>query len=309
MLIDPHGNRPADRLFPDFEASNVAGEDVDLAVLTGGNGPAVLLLHGYPETRAAWHRIAPGLASTHSVVVPDLPGYGRSRVNGASAHSGSKRWMGHRLHAMMRSLGHSRYIVVGHDRGGRVGYRMALDFPEAVQTFVSITVVPTPEMWEGASKAFGMGAWHWFMLAQPEPLPETLMAANPRLLIDLTLDKMAHGLDRLHPLALEDYRAAFDDPAVRHAICEDYRAGATTDEADDLADRAARRRLAMPVLLLWEAGRLYGGGRAPLDIWADWADRVEGEGLSGGHLLPETASQEVMDRLLPFLRRVNHGAG
>lgn len=296
-------HRSVDVLFPGFEDKSVETADACVAVLTGGSGPAILLLHGYPETRSAWHRIAPTLADSHSVVIPDLPGYGESRITGDPRNAGSKRRMATCLDEMMKALGHDRYIVVGHDRGGRVAYRMALDFPEAVVALVSVTVVPTPEMWEGASKAFGMGAWHWYMMAQPEPLPEKLMAGDPRFLIDLTLDKMAKGIERLNPLALADYRTAFDNPDVRHVMCEDYRAGATTDEADDLADRAAGRKIAAPVLLFWEAGRRYGGGREPLDIWADWAHSVEGRGIAGGHLIPETGAEEMLEMLLPFLER------
>jgi len=295
--------RDVNALFQGFEDTIVETGDTNLAVLTAGSGPAVLLLHGYPQTRATWHRIAPVLAGNYSVVVPDLPGYGDSRLTGAAQGMGSKRRMARRLHEMMMKLGHDHFIVVGHDRGGRVAYRMALDFPESVKALVSVTVVPTPEMWEGASKAFGMGAWHWFMMAQPAPLPEKLLAADPRFLIDLTLDKMAGGLEKLHPLALEDYRIAFDREEVRHMMCEDYRAGATVDEADDLADRTAGRRISAPVLLFWEEGRRYGGGREPLDIWADWADTIEGRGLRGGHLLQETSANEMLDLLIPFLRK------
>ncbi|NTF83646.1 alpha/beta hydrolase [Rhizobium rhizogenes] len=296
--------RHANTLFPDFEDRRIETAQAELAVLTGGSGPAVLLLHGYPETRSAWHRIAPVLATHYSVVIPDLPGYGDSHLVADTEGAGSKRRMAKCLHEMMKALGHERFAVVGHDRGGRVAYRMALDYPEAVTALVSVTVVPTPEMWEGASKAFGMGAWHWFMMAQPAPLPEKLMAADPRFLIDLTLDKMALGIDRLHPLALEDYRAAFDREEVRHAMCEDYRAGATTDDADDLIDRASGRKIQAPVLVLSEAGRLYGGGREPLNIWADWAENVEDIGIGGGHLLPETAAEEVLGALLPFLEKI-----
>ncbi|EKF60337.1 alpha/beta hydrolase [Agrobacterium albertimagni AOL15] len=294
-------------LFPGFSESVVETANVRFSVLTGGQGPAVLLLHGYPETRAAWHRVAPGLAETCSVVVPDLPGYGRSRVVANFEGAGSKRRMAESLVAMMCALGHETFAVVGHDRGGRVAYRMALDFSDRIKALVPVTVVPTPEMWEGASKAFGMGAWHWFMLAQPAPLPEKLMAGDPRFLLDTTLSKMAGGLERLDPRAIADYRISFEDPDVRHAMCEDYRAGATTDEADDLADRRAGRMIDAPVLLIWEAGRRYGGGREPLDIWHDWASDLEGVGLEGGHLLPETASDQVRERILRFLGRIGHG--
>lgn len=295
--------RPVNALFPGFENKVVETADANLAVLTAGSGPAVLLLHGYPETRAAWHRIAPVLADDYTVVVPDLPGYGDSNLKSSAQGMGSKRRMGQCLRDMMKVLGHDRFVTVGHDRGGRVAYRMALDFPQAVTALVSVTVVPTPEMWEGAGKAFGMGAWHWFMMAQPAPLPEKLMAGVPRFLIDLTLNRMAEGIEKLNPLALEDYRTAFDRAEVRHVMCEDYRAGATVDEEDDLADRTAGRKIAAPVLVFWEEGRRYGGGREPLDIWADWAHTVEGRSLSGGHLLPETRADEILDLLLPFLER------
>ncbi|KXG84876.1 alpha/beta fold hydrolase [Agrobacterium bohemicum] len=293
--------RGANDLFHGFEDKRIETPDVDFAVLIAGTGPVILLLHGYPETRSAWHRIAPALADAYTVVIPDLPGYGDSRVTGNSQGMGSKRRMAKSLHEMMVAMGHQRFTVVGHDRGGRVAYRMALDFPESVTALVSVTVVPTPEMWEGASKAFGMGAWHWFMMAQPAPLPETLMAADPGFLIDLTLGKMAENIELIDPLALEDYRRAFDNPDVRHAMCQDYRAGATVDEADDLADRTSGRKIQIPVLVLWEKDRLYGGGRKPLDIWADWASKIEGRGIGGGHLLPETAATEVLEELLPFL--------
>ncbi len=299
-------HRTANQLFPGFDDRRISTEDVDFAVLTKGTGPAILLLHGYPETRAAWHLIGPFLAASHTVVVPDLPGYGQSRRSGDGRDMGSKRAMAKSLYDMMRKLGHEKFAVVGHDRGGRVAYRMALDFPDAVTALISVTVVPTPEMWEGANKAFGMGAWHWFMMAQPAPLPETLMAADPTFLIDLTLANMAKDINLLDPLALDDYRTAFNNADVRHAMCEDYRAGATTDEAHDLADRTAGRKIHAPVLLLWEEGRRYGGGREPLNIWADWAEHVEGRGLGGGHLLPETAAAEVLDALLPFLGKLSN---
>lgn len=295
--------RRANDLFPGFEDRRIKTQDVDFAVLIAGTGPVILLLHGYPETRAAWHRIAPSLTDEYTVVIPDLPGYGDSRVTGNPQGMGSKRRMAKSLHEMMVAMGHRHFTVVGHDRGGRVAYRMALDFPESVTALVSVTVVPTPEMWEGASKAFGMGAWHWFMMAQPAPLPETLMAADPRFLIDITLGKMAEDIELIDPLALEDYRRAFDNPDVRHAMCEDYRAGATVDEADDLADRTSGRKIQVPVLVLWEKDRLYGGGRKPLDIWADWTRKIEGRGIGGGHLLPETAATEVLSELLPFFEK------
>lgn len=302
--------RVADSLFPNFINEYITVDGATISVLTGGTGPVLLLLHGYPETRTAWHRLASALANNYTVIIPDLPGYGSSRFSTKGPDRASKRNMAKCLHEMMKQLGHQAYSVIGHDRGGRVAYRMALDFPQAITALVSVTVVPTAEMWEGASKAFGMGAWHWFMMAQPAPLPEKLMAGDPRFLIDQTLEKMARGLEKLDPLAVEEYRAAFDREEVRHAMCDDYRAGAGIDHADDLADRNAGRKVLAPVLLLWEEGRLYGGGREPLHIWSDWADNVDGRAIAAGHLIPETAPEEMLASLLPFLERnANAAAG
>lgn len=297
------------QLFPGFTMQAVQTDAVRFAVMSGGQGLPILLLHGYPQTMAAWHRIAPTLALSHQVVLADLPGYGQSQITAHHKEAGSKRRMAASLVEMMQALGHQRFVVCGHDRGGRVAYRMALDFPDAVLGLISVTVVPTPEMWAGANKTFGLGAWHWFMLAQPEPLAEKLLSGDPRFFLDATLAKMAGSLDRLNPLALADYRQAFCDADVRHFICEDYRAGAGVDEAHDLNDRAAGRRITAPVLVLWEQGRTYGGGRQPLAIWADWATEVEGQGLCGGHLLPELASEAVLAAVKPFLARLDRIAG
>ncbi|HWK67235.1 MAG TPA: alpha/beta hydrolase [Rhizobiaceae bacterium] len=289
------------KLFPDFTEETVATSEARISTLVGGSGKPVLLLHGYPETKAAWHRLAGQLAERNTVVVADLPGYGDSRVAGNAVDAGSKRWMGQQLHEMMTRMGHAAYAVVGHDRGGRAGYRMALDRPQSVTAFASLTVVPTIDMWSGADKKFGMGAFHWFMLAQPFDLPERLLSSDPGYFLEATLNKMAGGLDKLDPLAMAEYRRSFLDPDVRHAMCEDYRAGAGIDEAHDREDREAGRQIACPVLVLWEEGRTYGGGRAPLDIWRDWAGDVTGRGLRGGHLLPETAADDVLAELIAFL--------
>lgn len=288
-------------LFPGFRAAEIKTSSATLSAVIGGGGKPVLLLHGYPQTKAAWHRVAGPLAERFTVIAVDLPGYGDSRVIDPPEGWGSKRWMGAQLHELMRALGHERYAVVGHDRGARVAYRMALDLPDAVMSLASLAVVPTSDMWSGADKRFGMGAFHWFMMAQPFDLPERLLSADPDYFLDLTLTRMAGGLDRLHPLALEEYRRAFRDPSVRHAMCEDYRACAGVDEQLDLEDRRDGRKLAQPVLILWEEGKSFGGGRVPIDIWRDWADRVSGRGLPGGHLLAERATEDVLADLVPFL--------
>ena len=268
--------------------------------VVGGAGPAVLLLHGYPQTHLTWRRVAPALVGRYTVVVPDLPGYGDS-----TAAQDGERWTKRRaarsLVDMMGQLGHARFAVVGHDRGARVGYRLALDHPSLVAAYASLTVIPTLDAWTGVNKAFAMNAFHWFMLAQPHDLPERLLAADPDAFIDAALTHMAGSLDRFEPEVLEAYRGAFRKPSVRHAICEDYRAAANEDEQYDTADRASGHRLACPVLVLWpERSR---APRTPLEIWRDWAGDVEGRAISGGHLQPEFSTEEVVENLLPFLER------
>lgn len=295
------------KLFPGFREETIVTSQARLSAVIGGSGSPVLLLHGYPETKAAWHRVATRLARQHEIVAVDLPGYGDSKVAGSPRDPGSKRWMGEQLHELMLALGHETYAVVGHDRGGRVAYRMTLDRPRSVRALVSLTVVPTIDMWAGANKGFGMGAFHWFMLAQPFDLPERLLACDPLHFLDVTLTKMTGGLEHLDPLALAEYRRCFLDAEVRHTVCEDYRAGAGIDESHDLQDREAGRRIDCPVLVLWEEGRTYGGGREPLDIWRDWARDVSGRGLKGGHLLPEKAADDVVVELTAFLGQVTTG--
>ena len=284
--------------FPGFER---LCQDTPLAAfrgVIGGQGPAVLLLHGYPQTHLAWRRIAPELARTYRVVVPDLPGYGASR----QLDQGS-RWTKRRVAAalleLMDALGLETFAVVGHDRGARVGYRLALDYPARIERYASLTVVPTPEVWESFDQARGLANFHWTFLAQPSDLPERLLAADPDTFLDQALARMAGGLDHVDPHALAAYREAFRDPVVRRAICEDYRAGADEDLADDLADQALGRRLDCPLLVLWSADQIT--GELPTAIWRRWARDVRGQALPGGHLQPEDSPAEVLSALAPFL--------
>ena len=284
--------------FPGFER---LCQDTPSAVfrgVIGGQGPAVLLLHGYPQTHLAWRRIAPELARTYRVVIPDLPGYGASR----QLDQGS-RWTKRRVAAalleLMDALGLERFAVVGHDRGARVGYRLALDHPARVERYASLTVVPTPEAWASLDRARGLANFHWTFLAQPSDLPERLLAADPDAFLEQALARMAGGLNRVEPHALAAYREAFRDPTVRRAICEDYRAGADEDLADDLADQARGRHLECPLLVLWSAAQVT--GEPPTAIWRRWARDVRGKALPGGHLQPEDCAAEVLAALVPFL--------
>lgn len=293
-------NLAMEKLFPGFREIVVETSEARISTLIGGSGSPLLLLHGYPETKAAWHRVAGALSENFSVVIPDLPGYGDSQVLGANPEAGSKRWMGSQLHALMASLSHSEYAVAGHDRGARVAYRMTLDRPEAVTALASLAVVPTCDMWSGANKDFGMNAFHWFMLAQPFDLPERLLSSDPLYFLDQTLSKMAGNLNNLDPVALDEYRRCFLKPEVRHAMCQDYRAAAGIDETHDLQDRTDGRKIECPVLALWPEGRTF-GGRIPVDIWREWAANVTGRPLKGGHLLPELGALDVLQELRSFL--------
>ncbi|SAK47551.1 hydrolase [Caballeronia fortuita] len=286
--------------FPGLARLEVEAGDVAFRGRIGGSGSPVLLLHGYPQTHIAWRFIAPALARSHTVVVPDLPGYGDSRT-----HDDQPRWTKRRvasaLVALMHTLGHERFAVVGHDRGARAGYRLALDHPQRVSAYASLTVIPTLDAFAAIDKTFALNAWHWFFLAQPGDLPERMLAADPDGFLDRALEKMAGGLDRIDPLALDAYRTAFRDPRVRHAMCEDYRAAASEDIEHDSIDAGAGKRLACPVLVLWSEREQKGRNTLPLDAWSRWATNVTGKGLPGGHLLPEDAPDEVLASLEQFL--------
>jgi haloacetate dehalogenase len=286
-----------------FQYRRIATSAASISVASGGSGPPLLLLHGYPQTHLAWHRIAPILAQTHTVVAPDLRGYGDSTHigNEDGPPAFAKRVMALDQIAVMKALGFERFAVMGHDRGARVAYRLALDHHERVAALVSLTVIPTLEMWQRTTKAFAMGAYHWFLFAQPFDLPERLIAGDPGYFFDWTLRKMAKYPERLDPAAVAAYRAAFLCADVRHAMMNDYRAGATLDEEHDRADRDQGRRLACPVCVTWEAGR-YDAGETPIEIWRRWADQVSGGPINAGHLQAEEAPDEVLAIALPFLR-------
>ncbi|WP_437882330.1 alpha/beta fold hydrolase [Pseudomonas sp. LRF_L74] len=290
-------------LLLDFEYRPLTTVGARLRVASAGDGPPLLLLHGYPQTHLAWHRIAPRLAERYRVVLADLRGYGDSRAQQPDAPGAyGKRALAEDARELMAQLGHERFAVIGHDRGARVGYRLALDHPHAVSAFVSLTVVPILDIWPTVNQAFALNAYHWFLLAQPFDLPERLIGAQPEWFLDYTLKRMAQQQDIYHPAALADYQRAFADPAVRHALCEDYRAAVGEDVEADRADRDAGRRLQCPVQVLWSE-RPYAQEQHPLTIWRRWAEQVEGAAIRAGHMLPEAAPDAVLEHVLPFLDR------
>jgi haloacetate dehalogenase len=270
----------------------------------GGDGPPLLLLHGYPQTHLMWHAVAPALAERFTVIAADLPGYGASyRPPVAEDHvpHAKRTWAGDLVSAMAQ-LGFSRFALVGHDRGGRVAYRMALDHPEAVEKLAVLDIVPTGEIWARADATFALGYWHWGFLAQPAPLPERMILAD--------LDAFWIAAERLGLRAgprfptetLDAYRAQLRDPGAVTAMCEDYRAGATIDRAID----AQGGTIACPVLSLWGAdGALPRFYADPLEPWRALAPRITGRAIAdAGHFLAEDQPEAVLRELLAFLPAV-----
>ncbi|MEL6317479.1 MAG: alpha/beta fold hydrolase [Pseudomonadota bacterium] len=300
-------------LFPDAQARTVSagGREIFTRLLGSEDGPPLLLLHGFPQTGALWADVAPRLlregGRAPRLVIPDLPGYGRSRearfALGSDPEAMSKRALAAALVEMMARLGWTRFDLAGHDRGGRVAYRMALDHPAAVRRLATLDITPTLDYWARAGEAaFAVKIYHWAFLAQPAPLPERMIAADPDAYIDHTLRSWRGdgALSGFAPAALEAYRANARDPAILGAMCDDYRAGAAQDVEHDAADRASGRKIAAPMLALWGDLGVAKSSGAPLDIWRRWCDRAEGAPVACGHFLPEEAPAETAARLAAF---------
>ena len=287
-------------MFDGFTLETVDVGPVRLRVRHGGSGPPVVLLHGHPRTHATWYAVAPRLAAAgFTVVCPDTRGYGRSTTTpDEQDHAqASKRRMAGDVRELMHRLGHDRFAVVGHDRGGYVAQRLALDAPEAVERLVVLGGPPIGEALARCGARFATAWWHWFFLGQPAPLAEDAIAADPARWYHL--DAAAMGTAN-HA----DVSAALSDPAVRHAMCEDYRAGLGPDRAADDADAAAGRRVAAPTLVLWgtrdDVAELYDDD--VVGIWRCWAEDVRGHGIDAGHHLMEDAPELLAAELLGFLR-------
>jgi haloacetate dehalogenase len=287
--------------FEGFELSRVDVGEVSLRVRVGGSGPPLLLLHGYPETHLMWAEVAGDLARHFTVAAPDLRGYGQSSQPPTvpTHETYGKRAMAADGVTLMRGLGFDRFDVAGHDRGARVAYRMALDCPEAVRRLTVMDVVPTGEVWARADARFALGYWHWAFLAQKEPVPETVIGSDPE---QFFLDAQFGGVLRgFRADVVADYVRALHDPAVVHAICEDYRAGASCDRQLDDEDRAAGRRIAAPLQVLWAGqGALEAWYDDPLEIWRAWADDVTGAVVDSGHFLVEEQPGAVLAALQEF---------
>lgn len=295
-------------LFPGFETRTFTTSGAEIFARIGGSGPPLLLLHGYPQSHACWHKIAPGLAEAFTLVLPDLRGYGASSCPPPDQdhHVYAKRAMAQDMVEVMAALGFERFHLVGHDRGGRVAYRLALDHGERVERLAVLDIVPTAEVWSGFDAEDARGKFHWTFLAQAAPLPEAMIQASPVVWHEALLARWSAsgGLSHFAPQALAHYRAFFTEPERIQAMCEDYRAGATIDRDLDEADRQAGRRIGCPTLAIWGGGRAIGtvSNASPLDIWRSWCPQVTGEALPCGHFLAEEAPDETLAALLRFLQ-------
>ncbi|HEX3610304.1 MAG TPA: alpha/beta hydrolase [Sporichthyaceae bacterium] len=287
-----------------FKSTRIAVPGVEIAVRTAGAGPPLLLLHGYPQTSAMWSRIAPALARRYTVVAPDLRGYGASgKPPGSASHiEYAKRTMAADQVAVMGALGFEEFAVVGHDRGGRVGHRMALDHPERVQRLAVLDIVPTHEVFRTTDEMLARVYWHWFFLSQPYDLPERLIGADPEYLLRFALRAWSSDGTVFDEAAVAEYAAAFRDPATVHATCEDYRAAASIDLEHDEAD--LDRRVTCPVLVLWGARGFVGRRYDVLECWGRRAQQVSGTAVDSGHFLPEEAPAETLAALEEFLAAV-----
>ena len=289
--------------FRGFRPADVRVDGVRLHAVVGGEGPPVLLLHGYPQTHLMWHHLAPELARTHTVVAPDLRGYGASAkpVSSADHATYSKRAMAADQVGLMRELGFDRFDVVGHDRGARVTHRMALDHPRSVQRAAVLDIVPTRHAYAHVDRALAEAYHHWFFLSSAADLPERLLAADPHLWVRRKLAQWSADGFEFDRDALHAYAAAFSDPASIAATCEDYRAGASIDLEHDEADAVAGRRVTAPLLVLWGADGFVGRRYDVLAVWRDYADDIRGKAVPGGHFVPEEAPDETLAQLQVFL--------
>jgi haloacetate dehalogenase len=281
-------------LFPGFQSRRIPTTGAEINVVHGGSGPPLLLIHGYPQTHVEWHKIAPQLASTFTVVMTDLRGYGdSSKPADGENHAGySKRAMAIDQVEVMRALGFNRFAVVGHDRGARVTWRLAVEHPDVVTKAAVLDIVPLP--YSTVTREFATAYFHWFFLIQPAPLPETLIGNSAEFYLRRFL-----GGPAITPEAFGEYLRTFREPATIHATCEDYRAGATVDLTH--AGEDGSRKVECPLLVLWgergTVGRLYD----VMKIWREHAKNVTGKSLPAGHFLPEEVPDATLASLLEFL--------
>jgi haloacetate dehalogenase len=294
-------------VFEGFRTASIAVEETDIFIRYAGSGPAILLLHGFPQTHLMWRHVAPPLTADFSVVCADLRGYGASGKPLSTADHApyAKRAMARDMVQMMGSIGFERFAVAGHDRGGRVGYRMALDHPDRLVRVALLDIIPTADVFARADAQFALAYWPWSLLAQPAPLPETLVAAAPEAIVESALGQWGSDPSTFPADVRKKYVDALRSPDAVHAICEEYRAAATLDRTHDDMDRQAARVIECPVLTLWSKGgpldEWYADVGGPLGILRQWASNVRGWAVRGGHFFPEQNPADTIAALREFM--------
>ncbi|APX91546.1 alpha/beta hydrolase [Halomonas sp. 1513] len=301
LRLPPSARPIAGDMFPGFHQVQVTTSGTDINLVCGGEGPPLLLLHGNPLTHVSWHKIAPQLARHFTVVAPDLRGYGDSgKPEGGPDHGAySFRAMAQDQIEVMEALGFERFRVAGHDRGGRVGHRMALDHSEKVQRLAVLDIVPTHHLLTHISKGWATESYHWFFMAQAAPFPEKLLGADLEYYIRYKLAKKGVGLGPFTEEAMSEYIRCCT-PENIHAVCEDYRATLTIDFELDAADRG-KRFVECPLLALWGENSHVGRHFAPVEAWREWASDVTGVPLASGHYPAEQCPDETAEALLGFM--------
>ncbi|NCE88328.1 alpha/beta fold hydrolase [Pseudomonas sp. Q1] len=291
-------------MFAGFQKDQCHVNGVSISYRKGGSGPGLLLLHGHPQTHVIWHKVAEQLAAHFTVVAADLRGYGDSSKPPANAlHTNySKREMARDSVELMRALGFDAFSVLAHDRGARVAHRLALDHPRSVQRMVLLDIAPTLSMYAQTDEAFARAYWHWFFLIRPAPLPEALIESNPELYLRSVMGSRSAGLKPFTDAAFAEYLRCLSLPGSATGICEDYRASAGIDLANDQADIDAGNQLNLPLLVLWGAEGTVGRCFEPLKEWQQVATDVRGKALPAGHYLAEEVPELLLDEVLTFLR-------
>jgi haloacetate dehalogenase len=292
--------------FPQFENKliSIPSDDgpIEIACQVGGEGPALLLLHGFPQTKAIWEHVAPELGKHFTVITSDLRGYGASsKPHGKPDHSTySKRSMAADQHALMMALGYPQFFLLGHDRGARVSHRLAMDYPESVLKLMMLDISPTLTMYDNTTMEFATGYWHWFFLIQPEPVPETMIGANPEYWLKNHMGRHA-GTGIFSPERWAEYLAGASNPQSMHAMCEDYRAAASIDLEHDREDRQNEKKLQMPIRVLWGEHGLVNKCFKPVEDWNQVsAMPVSGKAVPSGHYIPEELPETLIEEVRQF---------
>ena len=291
-------------MFEGFNDASITVDGIRIHAIKGGRGPALLLLHGHPQTSAIWHKVAPVLAQHFTVIAADLRGYGDSgKPEGTADHSNySKRAMANDMIEVMAALGHREFMIGAHDRGARVAYRLALDHSAAVKRLALLDIVSTKAVYEQGGMTLATAYFHWYFLIQPRPLPETLIGHDPALWLGTAFRKLSADSAVFSDAPIAEYLRTFGTPEGIHATCEDYRAGATVDLANDRADVAAGRKIACPTLILWGARSVVGRMFQPLETWRDLVSSPIGEAIDCGHYIPEEKPDETLHALRGFFQ-------